>query len=91
MKTILSIVTAILCLGVLAATVGAGPVILRDPEGAGPGARTAPLVQPRKQLPAPAKPQTPTRTEVRPVLKKTAPFKALPSDDRKKINDDMDP
>ena len=89
MKTILHVFTVILWLGVLAAHVNAGPVTLPNPESCKPGTKT---IQPRKQLQKPpAKQQTPTRTDVRPVLRKTESFKPLPSDDRKKIDDSMDP
>lgn len=92
MKTILSIFTAILFLVALSIIVNAGSMALPAPEGDGPGTKTAPIQQPRKQLQTPpAKLQKPTRTDARPVLKSTEPFKPLPNDDRKKMNDDMDP
>jgi len=91
LKTTLSIFTAILCLGVLSTVVVAGPVALRDPDGDGPGRKNPSVLQPRKQVQAPAKPQAPARTEVRPALKKTEPFKPLPGEDRKEVKEDMDP
>lgn len=85
MKTVLSVFITILCLGILSTVAVAGPVALRDTVGT-PGRKTPSVADPRKQLPAPAKQQAPTRTEVRPVLKKTEPFKPLPGEDRRKID-----
>ncbi|MRR16290.1 MAG: hypothetical protein EG826_07520 [Deltaproteobacteria bacterium] len=86
MKTILSIFTAVLCLGVLSTVAVAGPVALREPEGGISGRKTPPAVEPRKGLQAPVKPQALPRSGVRPALKKSESFKPLPGDDRRKID-----
>ncbi|MHB8138073.1 MAG: hypothetical protein ACYDGO_06740 [Smithellaceae bacterium] len=92
MKTILSMFTAILCLGFLSTIANAGPITLPDREGGSPRTKTTLIQQPRKHLQTPStKSQTPTRTNVRPVSKSTVPFKPLPNDDRKEIDDSMDP
>jgi len=92
LKTILPIFTVILWFGVLATPVNAGSVTLRDPESDRPRTQNSTIGQPRKQLQTPPqKQQTTTRTGVRPVLKKTESFKPLPNDDRKQIDDSMDP
>jgi hypothetical protein len=92
LKTILPIFTVILWLGVLAIPVNAGSITLHDPESDKPRTQNSTVQQPRKQLQTPpAKQQTTTRTGVRPVLRKTESFRPLPNDDRKQIDDSMDP
>ena len=92
MKTILPIFAVIFWLGILATPVNAGPAALPDSESNKPGTKTTTIQQPRKQLQQPpAKQQTSTRTAARPVLKRTESFRPLPNDDRKKIDDSMDP
>lgn len=91
MKNILSIIVAVLCFGVISTSVNAGAVTLRDPEGDGAKNKVTPIQEHRKQVQPPAKPKPPVRLEVRPLLKKTESFKPLPSDERKKMKDDLDP
>ena len=92
MKNILSIITAILFLGFLSTIVNAGPTTFPDRKDGDPRTKTELIQQPGKQVQTPStKSQAPTRTNVRPVLKSTVPFRPLPNDDRKKIDDSMDP
>jgi predicted small lipoprotein YifL len=92
MKTMLSIFTVILGLGVFSTITNAGPNTLPDLEGNNPRINTTATQQPRKQLDTPpATLQTPTRTNFRPMLKSSSSFKSLPNDDRKNIDGSMPP
>lgn len=91
MKNILFIFTVILSIGVFSTLVLAGSNTLPDSKDERPKVKTMTIQQLPKQVKPPAKPQKPTRTEVRPVLKSSEPFKPLPAEDRKKINDSTQP
>ena len=91
MKTLLSIVIAMLWLVIYSTNINAGQADLPNLEHDGFKAKAKATPQSRKQLPPPAELQTPTRTEVRPVLKSTSPYKSLPNDERKESKDSMVP
>jgi len=92
LKTILSIFTAMLLLGFCSTIANTATTTLSVLEGKGPRTKDTIIQQSRKQSQTPpAKQQTQTRADVKPVLKSSSPFKPLTNDDRKGINDPMAP
>jgi len=91
LKNILSIFTVILSIAVFSAVVLAESNALPDSKADGSKTKTTTIQQPPKQVKPTAKPQKPTRTEVRPVLNSSEPFKPLPAENQKKINDSTQP
>jgi hypothetical protein len=92
MKTVVTVFAALVWLGICSSVVDAASLPLPAPEGDRPGIKESAVRQPRKQLKEPpAEQQSPTRKDVRPALKSSPPFKPLPNDPRRKMDDSMAP